>query len=50
VTVGMMAALLGCRSPCWGHHGEALRFSLRGGALRVKTSSCWTCDGGALAP
>jgi hypothetical protein len=24
VMVGMMAALSGCRSPCWGRHGEAL--------------------------
>jgi hypothetical protein len=45
--VGMMAALLGCRSSCWGHHGEALHSSR--GALRVKTLSFWTCGGGALA-
>jgi hypothetical protein len=30
LTVAMMAALLRRRSPCWGHHGEALRSRYRG--------------------
>jgi hypothetical protein len=30
LTVGMMAALLRRRSPCWGHHGEALHSRCRG--------------------
>jgi hypothetical protein len=32
LTVAMMAALLQRRSPCWGHHGEALRSRCRGGS------------------
>jgi hypothetical protein len=30
LTVGMMTALLRRRSPCWGHHGEALYSRCRG--------------------
>jgi hypothetical protein len=40
LSVVMMAAPLWCRSPRWGHHGEA-PCSLPHGALKVKTSSIY---------
>jgi hypothetical protein len=45
LSVGVVTALFGRRSPCRGHHGEVLH-SRRVG-FSGETSSIWMCDGGA---
>jgi hypothetical protein len=44
LSVGVVTALFGRRSPCRGHHGEVLH-SRRVG-FSGETSSIWMCDGG----